>query len=275
MSDFAWTHFLHLTDTHLCDRRDGIRLFKPPYANLQRVVDYVIAHKLPLDFVVHSGDIAGGAELGKAPAYAFCEEQLSRLEVPVVYAIGNHDDPRQVKALTKNTGELLGNDPERCAYTCVKKGLRIIVLDARIGEGPQSFLPSDQIEGVSKILSLMKEKYAMVITHFQTLPIDVPWLEHDPSKGADFSMLTRNGEELHKVLVPHSSKIIGVFQGHIHAHLSWSCDGIVYYCAPSLDSNIKNWPYDKTEYRFPEETLGCNLVSYKEGKTVVRHLRVE
>jgi hypothetical protein len=199
---------------------------------------------------------------------------LDSLDVPTYYAIGNHDDPRLVKNLLLSGITQLGQNPDRIAYSFSRFDVRFFFLDARLGEAPDSFLPKDQLEALDLALENLVEKSAVIVNHYQVLPIDVPWFSTVTFNNSPSSMMMENGLDLHRVLTKHSKKIKGVFQGHIHSSLTWSQDNLIYYSAASTDTNISNWPGEEREQRLIDDRIGFNYVGICEDQMVVRHIQL-
>ena len=92
---------IYVSDTHvaLCDERDGelmeaqqmrydefSRDFKGPDRNFDITMDYIIAEKP--DLVIFGGDITDEASLASVE---YIGKEISRLECPYIYLMGNHD----------------------------------------------------------------------------------------------------------------------------------------------------------------------------------------
>jgi 3',5'-cyclic AMP phosphodiesterase CpdA len=87
--------FIHITDTHLVER--GRALYGlDPCERLARCVDSVIQDHSDAALCVITGDLA---HVGHPDAYGQLAEQLSRLPMPVLPILGNHDSRANFREL--------------------------------------------------------------------------------------------------------------------------------------------------------------------------------
>ncbi|MCB0322655.1 MAG: metallophosphoesterase [Bdellovibrionales bacterium] len=267
-----WIYFLQCTDTHLRVSAEDTQARQSPQQGLSKIVQYALDSGLPLDFVLHTGDVAGAlGELGQPSSYDECDQLLAPLKKPVAYVAGNHDDPRELRRRIPTAVEWFSDDPSSVAYSFQSGEIRFFVLDARIGEAPHSRISEGQLDWLHAGLgAIAKNGAAVVVTHYQVLPIDIPRWHCVDYDGAPSSMLMENGEALHAVLSRHRAVVAGVFHGHIHSSQAFTVDGVTYHAAPSTIDNVCNLPDD----RAVDDTIGANLVGIRPGSLLVRHLRL-
>ena len=100
-------NIIQLTDLHLCQNQKPAYLHADSANALRKTVDYLICCGLQIDMVVVSGDLSDD---GSSSAYAFIEQELSRLPCPVYCVPGNHDNQENMTAarlLPKNRSDAL------------------------------------------------------------------------------------------------------------------------------------------------------------------------
>ena len=87
--------FIHVTDLHLVPEGDllwGLR----PDERLDACLDDIARHHADAAFVAITGDLA---ERGDVAAYILLKERLSRMSLPVLLMLGNHDDRENFKSV--------------------------------------------------------------------------------------------------------------------------------------------------------------------------------
>ncbi|MCP5516359.1 MAG: metallophosphoesterase [Verrucomicrobiales bacterium] len=219
--------FVHLSDTHLGSTYDAEYYGTKPAVELERVVAAINALPEAPDFVVHTGDICGGAEVdsqGTKEGYQLARQIVSTLKVPFYAVAGNHDSvPLIRRFLPPGLHQPLVSDRTRLAYTFRARFLTGVILDAREGPGPAGFLPDDQLEALDALLS-MERGPVCIFLHFPFLPIGVGWVDE---------LAVKNGEALQSLLGRHHGRVRGSFFGHIHSPLFVTTDGLLAVSAPS------------------------------------------
>ena len=116
--------FLHITDLHIT--APGAALPQTDTsATFARLVEAVGRLAPAPDFIVASGDLT---DLGDAASYAHLAEMAAGLGLPVVWALGNHDDRAAFRAAfwaAGAAGAPLDHD-------CVVAGVHVIALDSSV-----------------------------------------------------------------------------------------------------------------------------------------------
>ena len=110
--------FVHLTDLHIGDPAVDDHLFSNTQETLKQVLALVATIEPRPSFLVASGDLANR---GDAESYAILRQIMQATDLPVVYAIGNHDTREGFYAgmgiETVATDAPLGPRPSRAAVT--------------------------------------------------------------------------------------------------------------------------------------------------------------
>ena len=262
-------NFVHISDTHLLypdERKDFIGV-SPEFAQYAEQVltqphhtttitaalaQQINALPVPVDFVLHTGDVAGESTTD----YEHIAGLLGQIHYPLIYTPGNHDSLPGMQRVCSQKA------PEVCEYEF--NGVQIVALDSsRYGTGHGGRLSADQLDRLDAICSAA-ERPLIVATHHHPMPIDVPWLD-------ELGLV--NGADLHRVLLKARRRLRGVFIGHIHHSLDIYKDGILYSSVASAAYQFTAWPgYQQASL----DTLadpGFNLVTVTFDQTIIRHYR--
>jgi len=82
---------LQLTDCHIFSTPAMTLHGHPTHHHLEKTISYILEHeKLACEAVLVTGDIS---QDGSLASYQLVLKQIERLELPVFYIAGNHDDP--------------------------------------------------------------------------------------------------------------------------------------------------------------------------------------
>src|SRR3990167_5175740 len=200
--------FIHISDTHLRDDPKAKMYGINVYDAAIKAVEAINKSTLPFDFVVHTGDVASVD--GTQKEYELAAKIFDNIKVSMYYLTGNHDNASLMSRILK-FGEKkdLSTDDSRLFYTFKFNRHNFLVLDAKTTkeEDPHGRLPPDQLDELDKILS-QTQGYITIFNKY-------------------------------------SSKIVGVFSGHIHQGTILTKDGILYSSAGSTFVNFRNAPDDE------------------------------
>lgn len=253
-------YFVQISDTHIGPTADYSRDGYLSLPCAMRVVELInLLPKRP-DFVIHTGDVVTDPH---PASFKLAAETFARLEVPIYYVNGNHDRAADLRRyLTMGPDVEPGPDPSRLTYAFELKGWRFLVIDAR---GPDEIDPEGLL--ADSDLEFLTAEAApdgpplTVFVHFPVWPLNSPWM--------DANMLIRNGEAMHRALLPARSRLRGVFHGHVHQAMQTVRDGIIYVSAASVFSQFAAWPDNELVRYDPEHEPGYNFVHLLDGQTII------
>jgi len=80
--------FVHFTDLHIGDRETDTHLHSDTTANMNRFKAMLATVDPKPSFILATGDLANQGDL---PSYKKLREIMADFDVPVIYALGNHD----------------------------------------------------------------------------------------------------------------------------------------------------------------------------------------
>ncbi|MDJ0754070.1 MAG: metallophosphoesterase [Ardenticatenaceae bacterium] len=255
-------YFIHMSDTHIGPTRDYQLHGYQSWPAAKRAVELIRTFTHRPDFVIHTGDVVTDPD---PVSYQIAAELLGELDIPLYFAVGNHDTARDIKRfLPHGPHEPLGEDPERHIYTFWVKGCEFMVLDGRAADelDPQGWLGDPQLDLLREKVSEDGEAPLTIFVHFPAFPLNSPWF--------DKNMLLIDGSKLHDVLIGGRRPIRGVFHGHIHMPLHTLRDGLLYSSAASTFANFAAWP-NVNEPVFLDEQPGFTFVQQLANQSLIRH----
>lgn len=249
--------FVQISDTHISpDPEYGKkRSSLGTQASASVLVKAVNDLPFPVDFVLHTGDVAYDPD---ATAYQTAHEVLSQIRFPVYYIPGNHDHRLEMQRL------LLGHaEPQPSFYyTFEINGVQVICLDSNgPAEPPRGNIIPEQLAWLDALCDADDQRPLVVAVHHNALPVGSPWLD-------DYMRIT-NGEALHQTLLKARSRLRGVFFGHVHQNIQMYKDDILYTSALSSWCQFNSWP-GSTDTVEDMSAPGFNVVSLTADQTFIR-----
>lgn len=195
------TRFIHLTDLHLSRPDPDDRLLhSDTMATLAEVLERIADLRPAPDFVVLGGDLANH---GSAESYGLLKDMLAVLPMPVIPALGNHDDRAAFRAVFDWPGE--AGAP--MFHESVQAGLHVIALDSSIPGRVGGGIGPDQLAQLEQALHRHADLPKLLVCHHPPhldRPGALPWEslnEPDSARLAD----TLRGQP-----------VIAVLCGHVH-----------------------------------------------------------
>ncbi|MBZ0302849.1 MAG: metallophosphoesterase [Anaerolineae bacterium] len=266
----ALLHFVHISDTHLLAPNQikdfsGIQPELALYAEqvlawphhpvtaMEALIREINTLPLKLDFVLHTGDIAGEDQSD----YAWMTELFNQLRYPVIYLPGNHDRGADLTPLYPQAGQPI--------YELEVNGVQIVCLDSCHAEiRDAGWLDAEQLSRLETICAAPDTRPLLVALHHHPLPIDVAWLDN---------LRLGNGETFHQILLRARHRLCGVFCGHIHHSVDIFRDGILYSSVASAAYQFLGWPGQAQSALDMRADPGFNMVTVTPEQTLVRHHR--
>lgn len=215
---------VHISDTHFGPNRNHEIRGSQVLRRVEMLVEQINELPFQPEFIIHTGDVVNDPD---EDAYRLAESVLSRLQAPVYYATGNHDDREMMRRFLTfgDYSPLLADGVEVCykieSEAAAGEKTDFFILDGMVPaeQGPHGYLSEHQIEAL--LNDLNPEHSTALFLHFPMLPIGSAWIdEHLPVKnGAEVLELVRE-----KI----GSRLLGVFTGHIHRGLQMNFDGVMH-----------------------------------------------
>ena len=252
--------FVHITDTHIGSSLDYDYYGLRPPRYLARLVAEINGFPQQPDFVIHTGDVSQDRS---AESYEIALEQLGKLNVPVYYVNGNHDDRALLRKMMGAPGHASGNPDAPLDYVFEVRGERFLVLDAHHEDAvpdPQGFVTDEQLAWVQRE-AMPDGPPLTVFVHFPLFRMASPWLNDN--------MLICNGNALHAALLPARNRLRGVFLGHLHRSCQIVRDDICYTTAASSIVQYAWRPWDARPQSDHDFAPGYNVVQYFADQVIV------
>ena len=253
-------YFAQISDTHFGKTKAFDLGGNNAWHNSNRLID--ILNNLPTrpDFVIHTGDVANEPD---AACYALVREAFERLEMPIYYVSGNHDNSAELHKLPMGDRTDLWKETGKLDYTFEVQGEQFLVLDGCLDPefAPRGGLNEAQFELLARTATPDGAPLTIFV-HFPALTMDAPWF--------DANMLLFEGERFHKILLPARERLRAVFHGHVHQPMQTICDGIVYACAPSATIQMTAGPVNIDTYSIDADAPpGYNFVHLLPRQTII------
>lgn len=162
---------VHLSDTHLLAGNAPLGGRYDTAANLRKTLEEVERIGIRPDAIVFTGDLT---DLGEPEAYRALREAVEpveeRLEAPVVWVAGNHDERPALRR------DLLGLEPTEEPVVGVWDlgGLRLIGLDTTVPGWHHGDLDEAQLVWLRGVLSTSAPLGTILAMHHPPLPSHVP-----------------------------------------------------------------------------------------------------
>ena len=255
--------FVHVSDTHLATDPawSGPLTDILPRPGAEALVREIESLPIPIDFVLHTGDVQSDPEC--EADYQQAAALFARLPMPVYFLPGNHDRNDWLQRVLRGCDEHAPRADQE--FEC--GGVQFLLLDSSAPELDQHYgwLEAEQLDWLARRCAADDERPLVVAVHHNPLSLVVPWLE---------GIVLRNGEALHEALLPARERLRCVFYGHIHESVLTLRDGIAYQSVRSSWFQTQTWYGQEKPFHEPLYWPGYNLVTLTARDTFVRHCRV-
>jgi len=255
--------FVHVSDSHLATDPawSGPLTDILPRPGAEALLREIAALPLPIDFVLHTGDVHSDPE--RPEEYRQAADLYRQLRMPVYFLPGNHDRSDWLQQ------ELMGID-EPAAQADQEfeiGGVQFLLLDSSAPGVDEHYgwLEAEQLDWLAQRCAADDPRPLVVALHHNPLSLGVSWSEE---------LILRNGEALHEVLTLARHRLRLVLYGHIHESVLTLRDGIAYHSVRGSWFQLRTWYGQASLGTEPLQWPGYNLVTLTERDTFVRHCRL-
>lgn len=199
----AETTFIHITDLHVGNPAVADdHLFSDTSATLTRVLELIGTMDNRPQFIIASGDLTNR---GDAESYRNLKSIMAATDLPVVYAIGNHDTrPGFYEGMFGRTIDM----DARYDHEQVIADIHIITLDTTTPGQIGGSLTPEQFAWLAGALNTHSELPKLIVAHHAPALGDTPPWDH--WRTIEFGQ----SQQLAKLL--QGRNILGILSGHIH-----------------------------------------------------------
>ena len=161
--------FVHLSDLHISNPNvTDEHLFSDTTQTFEHVKSLIVTLEPKPEFIVVSGDLTNR---GDRESYLELRRLLADMNVPLLLALGNHDDREAFY-------EVVLEQPERgdAPYDYARDfdGLRVIVLDSSAANQVYGSLEPEQFTWLEVELAANPETPKLVVIHHPPAPMHLP-----------------------------------------------------------------------------------------------------
>ncbi|MEO7123633.1 MAG: metallophosphoesterase [Lacisediminihabitans sp.] len=225
MPESSPLRILHLSDTHLFGD-DSLHYGRVDTLEaLTRTLEQ-FARLGPFDLVVASGDLS---EDGSLRSYERLRSVLqpwaSDHGAKVVYAMGNHDDRANFRAVLGSGHDTLPIPSSRTSIDAVSAvgPWRVITLDSSVPHAGYGELGSDQLHWLADVLSVPAQAGTVLVIHHPPLPASTALLQALELYNPDDLIETVRGSDVRVIL-----------SGHYHHSVFGSVAGVPVIVTPGI-----------------------------------------
>ena len=283
MLDMSYTaagddfYFVHLTDTHVYDRRDGVNGYRKCISSINSLA-------LQPDFVMMGGDMVFDGAYNEKQDYLRWLGQFKtvsdELGMPWYPCMGNHD-PFGLSARRKTTPD----DPDigkkiiqtelnwpETYYSFDHKGWHFAVLDCIdpvSGENGLTYRPyisEEQLQWLAKDLGAAGDRPKIVVTHIAVLYLKTQASGNTEAQAMVPGMVLENNAALREIIERHGVK--ACLQGHCHHVEEFRYNGVRYLT--SAAGSGAWWAGD-----WVGDPQGYTLFHCRDGELSWQHLSYE
>lgn len=204
--------FIHLTDLHIGDPSQDTHLFSDTRSTLSEIVRLVGTIQPRPSFVVASGDLSNR---GDPESYAVLKDLMAGLDLPVVYALGNHDTREGFYRGMFGREDDLAQPYD---HDAVIDGIHVVTLDSSTPGFIGGSIEEAQFAWLAETLDRHPDLPKLIVSHHPPALGDAPDWAHWRTIHFDQS------QRLATLL--RGRNVIGILSGHIHHDRVSSWHGI-------------------------------------------------
>ena len=207
---------IQITDTHLFADKTQQLQGHCTYQNLSDTIDYLLSSEEPPNFVLLTGDISQDES---SESYRLARAQLERLNVPVSWIHGNHDDEIKVKPIFDASPFL-----KQLTHLPTPFWDFIAINTCRRGTD-EGYLEESELAQFWQRASIAKRnnKNIVVVMHHHPHPVSTPLV--------DACMLKRAGKFLTQLKEHPEIKLM--ICGHVHGDYQIPYDKLMIEACPA------------------------------------------
>lgn len=201
-----------ITDLHITTEKDPLNQRRNE--DRLRQVMRAIHHLRPRPMaIIASGDLV---DRGEVEEYLELKRLMAESEIPVYYAIGNHDSREAFLSVFEGPG--VGTDPNGFIQYAVDFGpMRMVVCDTLDGPNDGDYCEA-RAAWLAATLDEAPDKPTAVILHHPPIPSGIRWMDPDPQSPwiGRLASVLRSRDQVKVLMCGHIHRAFsGLFAGHV------------------------------------------------------------
>ena len=221
-----------ITDCHIVSRGTLCSGVIPTNDMLHAAITRINHHKPSIDVILATGDLT---DHGSMEEYEALSTILAKVKIPTYLIPGNHDNPKNLKAIFANHSYLPKDG--HLSYIIDDYPVALIGLDTTVEGSPGGQISIERLSWLRQALTKTREKPTIIFLHHPPFQTGIWWMDAIGLKG---------GREAEK-LVKEFDHVEAVLAGHVHRPIHKRWGNTVASVAPStahqlmLDLNDTNF----------------------------------
>ncbi|MFI3210958.1 MAG: metallophosphoesterase [Peptostreptococcaceae bacterium] len=247
-------NFLHISDTHYLNDyskvndgfKDAFKVMTNPLTQLKELVDEI---KVPIDFVIHSGDLTHSGDLID---YVELKKGLIDIfgDTKILVTPGNHDNSKELKKVFEPN-----EDPTLPLVTYNKfNDLGVISFDSMCETDQNGEVTDEVCSKVLEILDNNKNEKILLFTHHHLIK-------------DQFELPSAKINKLFDEII-NRKEIIGLITGHTHHVYSTKYNGKDYFTGNGVSFSVEN----ENGELIIEERSGIQLFTFENDKLEMENI---
>lgn len=230
-------------------------------------VDFVCSMELDLDAVVLSGDIVNSPDLREHQLARELLEPIISLGIPLLPAVGNHDDRQYVRELFSATDTSLDLGQERHLQYVTRVGeIRVIVLDTQHTGFPDGKLCDTRRAWLEQRLNDDSDTTTILVMHHPPCLTGIPSFDQ-------IGLRQDHAESFEEIVRAHP-QIERIVCGHVHRGFTASIGQVPVFGCPSVFFPARPDFTAPTPIQLVDGPIGVGLHIKTSSGGVVSHFRV-
>ncbi len=244
---------IQITDSHIFKDENGKLLGLETRNSLKAIIEDIQKKNINADLILATGDISQDQSV---ESYQFFSEIMDRIETPVCWLPGNHDDVMLM------ADHLVAENISPAKIINLGKW-QLILLDSSVSGKVYGCLGEEQRAFLQKSLFSSQSEYLMPVLHHHPVDTNCQWLD---------ALGLEDSDKLFELL-DNSSNVKGLLWGHIHQIHDQYRGNIRMLATPS--SSVQFKPLSK-EFAADTESPGYRVLELEDdGKITTQVNRIE
>lgn len=196
---------LQLTDTHIVADANGCLYGVNTADSLMQVLDHIQQQAFQADALLVTGDLVH--DEGE-DAYRKLDKMLARLQLPIHYLPGNHDDPAILH-------RCFPNSPASGLYSFEMNNWLVVMLDSVMPDKVEGYLASATLSSLAALLNRYQGWRVLVAVHHHPVSTGSEWMDRiGITNGDEFLELLKQYQQVKLVINGHIHQVVEKKFGH-------------------------------------------------------------